>query len=79
MSVRTSRCRLVAMSLDEHYEKAEELLANAMKATPGPMTDGLVGSAQVHATLALVDAVESLIAKVTEGLLDLSKQIRKKA
>jgi hypothetical protein len=39
-------------------------------------TDVLIGSAQVHATLALVDAVRSGTLKVSDGLLELINKRR---
>ncbi len=59
----------------EHYEKAEECLAKAAKADPGPMTDAVFKAAQVHAILALVEEVDSANQRLHDGLAQLIAKI----
>lgn len=62
------------MSYDEHYEKAEELLDSPGKA--GSTIENTMASAQVHATLALADAVRVATQRLTDGLLELTTKRR---
>jgi hypothetical protein len=62
----------------EHYEKAEEWLDKAAKATLGPMTDGAFRTAQVHAILALVDEVHSANQRLNDGLAQLIVKVSKR-
>lgn len=59
----------------EHYEKAEECLAEAVKATLEPMKDAAFKAAQVHATLALVDEVRSANQQLCDRLVKLIGKI----
>ena len=64
--------------INEHYEKAEECLAKAAKATLGPMADAVFKAAQVHATLALVDEVHSANQRLHDGLAQLIAKISRR-